>query len=116
DLARRISVPAEFLCETAKPDEKILIHQIDELRFVFWVDLKSRRPLHIRTVTIGNRQNVQRGEMIADWNWRADERVRIKSRSIRERNEHFAKYFSVRLSQNPDTSNTRWIAAIFNRA
>ena len=54
--------------------------------------------------------------MITNGNRRADKRVRIETLSIRERNEHLAKYFSIRLSQDADASDARWIAAVFDRA
>ncbi len=53
--------------------------------------------------------------MVVNRNWRADESVGIKTLGIRERNEHFAKHLSIGLSQNTDTSNASWIAAIFDR-
>ena len=59
---RRSWITAELLGQVAKPHEKILIHQIDESRFVLRVNLKSRRPFHITKVTI-----------------RADERVGVRT-------------------------------------
>src|SRR5258707_1006985 len=54
--------------------------------------------------------------MVTNGNRRADERVRIETLGIGQRNQHLAKYLSISLSQNADTPNPSWIAATFNRA
>src|SRR2546421_7866014 len=53
--------------------------------------------------------------MVTNGNRRADERVRIETLGIGQRNQHLAKYLSISLNQNADTPNPSWIAATFNR-
>ncbi len=45
--AKRVRYVTELTGEGAKPCEEIPVHQIDELRFAFWGDLKSRRPFNV---------------------------------------------------------------------
>ena len=54
--------------------------------------------------------------MVTNGNRRADERVRIETLGIGQRNQHLAKYLSISLSQNADTPNPSWTAATFNWA
>ena len=79
---RRNSRSVELPSQGAKPCEKISIHQIGELRFVFRVDFKSRGPFNIGSVAIGDPQHFQRRAMVTNGNWRADESLRIETLGI----------------------------------